>query len=417
MATAFSSGGLTVDALRSVALFSDCSDAELDGVISLSAVLRHDAGSVLVAEGDPGTDAFVILSGKAAVSRHGDEVAVLGPGEIFGEMAAVSAGVRTATVTAATPVELLLIDPPGLAEVLGRSTVAWKALQTLAERLRVAQDLPDWGQAVAGHLVAYTLGAEEPELRRLLTQAEVWAPMADWLLDQVEVPVGGRAIDVACGPLGIMHLLADRLGPGGEVFGLDREPRMLALAREVAAERGLSLNLVEGDAASTDLPRGSFDLVHARTLLINVVNPEEIVAEMAGIARPGGTIALQEPDGSYWECDPPHPAWDRLHAALRTAYRQQGRDFSVGRRLGRILRGAGLQEVHSHAHVFRTETGDAYQTLLLAIVDAARPLILDGGVYDERSLDELSAVVRAHLEQPDTTTAFAFWQAWARRGA
>jgi ubiquinone/menaquinone biosynthesis C-methylase UbiE len=143
-------------------------------------------------------------------------------------------------------------------------------------------------------------------------------------------------IDVACGPLGIMHLLAERVGPSGEVFGLDREPRMIEMARAVATERGLPLNLGEGDAAAAPLPEASFDLVHARTLLINVVSPEEIITGMRHIARPGGTVAVQEPDGAYWVCDPPHPAWDRLHAALRTAYRLQGRDFAIGRRLGRL---------------------------------------------------------------------------------
>jgi SAM-dependent methyltransferase len=205
-------------------------------------------------------------------------------------------------------VALLLIDPQSLADVIGTGTVAWKMLRALSERLRLTQELPDWNTA-AEKTVTYTLGAEEPERNRLIVQAEVWAPMADWLLDQIDVAVGARVIDVACGPLGIMHLLAQRVGPSGEVFGLDREPRMITMAREVAAERGLALNLVEGDAAAAPLPEGSFDLVHARTLLINIINPEEIIMGMKHLARPGGTVAVQEPDTAYWVCDPPHPAW------------------------------------------------------------------------------------------------------------
>jgi SAM-dependent methyltransferase len=275
--------------VRRLPIFSDCSDEEFAGVMARSAVLHRGAGEVLIAEGHPGTDVFVLLEGEALVTSHGEQLASLSPGDLFGEMAAFDSGVRTATVTASTSVALLLIDPHSLADVIGTGTVAWKMLRTLSERLRLTQELPDWN-TVAEKTVAYTLGAEEPERNRLIVQAEVWAPMADWLLDQIDVAVGARVIDVACGPLGIMHLLAQRVGPSGEVFGLDREPRMITMAREVAAERGLALNLVEGDAAAAPLPEGSFDLVHARTLLINIINPEEIIIGMKHLASPCGRI-------------------------------------------------------------------------------------------------------------------------------
>ena len=400
--------------LRRLQIFSDCSDEELSLVMSRSAVVGRAEGDVLIAEGDPGTDAFVVLEGTVAVSRHGDPVATLAPGDLFGEMAALEGGVRTATVTASSPVELLLIDPESLAQVIGTGTVAWKMLRTLSQRLRLSGELPGW-EVGAENTAAYTLGAEEPERNRLMIQAEVWAPMADWLLDQIGLRPGARAIDIACGPLGIMHLLAERVGPTGEVYGLDREPRMIVLAREVAAERDLPLQLSEGDAAAMKFADASFDLVHARTLMVNIVNPEEIAAEMVRVTAPGGTVALQEPDCAYWFCDPPHPAWDRLHAAFTTTYRLQGRDFSIGRRLGRMLEGAGLEDVSTFAHVFQTKAGDVYQKLLLGVADAARPLMIESGVYDNETIDSLFAALHAYLERPEVTTGFAFWQAWGQR--
>jgi SAM-dependent methyltransferase len=400
--------------LRGLPMFADCSEGELAAVMARSAVISRDQGEVLIAEGDPGTDVFVLLEGKAVVSRQGEEVASLGPGDLFGEMAAFDSGVRTATVTASSPVELLLIDPRSLAEVIGRGTVAWKMLGMLTERLRLSGELPGWSTTV-NNTAAYTLGAEEPERNRLMVQAEVWAPMAEWLLDRIGLSQGQRAIDIACGPLGVMHLLAERVGPTGEVFGLDREPRMISMAKEVAEERGLALTLLEDDASATTLPEGHFDLVHARTLMVNIVNPEEIVREMRRITRPGGTVALQEPDCAYWVCDPPHPAWDRLQAAFTTTYRLQGRDFGIGRRLGRLLQEAEFAGVDTHAHVFRTRSGDVYQKLLLGVADAARPLMIEAGVYDSGTIDSLFAALHGHLDRPETTTAFTFWQAWGRR--
>jgi SAM-dependent methyltransferase len=408
------SGLQTATRLRQLRMFSDCSDDELAKVLSRSAVLHRDAGAVLVAEGDSGTDVFVLLDGTVAVTRQGEEVARLAKGELFGELAAFDGGVRTATVTAATDVELLLVDPRSLADVIGSGTVAWQMLRMLSERLRLSHELPGWS-TVAENTAAYTLGAEQPERNRLMIQAEVWAPMAQWLLDQIGVGPGERVLDVACGPLGVMHLLAERVGSSGEVFGLDREPRMITMAQEVAGERDLPLTLVEGDAAATSFPEGHFDLVHARTLMVNVVNPHEIVQEMCRITRPGGTVALQEPDCGYWVCDPPHPAWDRLHGAFTTTYRLQDRDFAIGRRLGRLLNDGGLQGVRTHAHVFRTAAGDVYQKLLLGVADAARPLIVEAGVYDNETIDNLFASLHVHLDNPDTTTAYALWQAWGRR--
>jgi ubiquinone/menaquinone biosynthesis C-methylase UbiE len=186
------------------------------------------------------------------------------------------------------------------------------------------------------------------------------------------------------------------------------------MARELADERGEPVELTVGDAAATDLPRGSFDLVHARFLLINVVNVDEIVAEMMQLARPGGTVAVQEPDCSYWACDPPHPAWDRLMQVAFNTWRVQGRDPAIGRTLGRTLRRAGLVDVHTHAHVIRTQTGDALQKNLLGVADAARPLIIESGTYNNDGINRLTEALHAHLDDPETTTGWAIWQAWGR---
>lgn len=132
--------------------------------------------------------------------------------------------------------------------------------------------------------------------------------------------------------MGILHLLAARVGPDGRVVGLDREPRMVEAGRELAGQRNLKVELIEADATATGLNDGTFDLVHSRTLLLNVANPEEILTEMIRIAQPGGVIAVQEPDASGWSCDPPHPAFKILRSEILSAYRRTGMDFSIGRR-------------------------------------------------------------------------------------
>lgn len=135
----------------------------------------------------------------------------------------------------------------------------------------------------------YVLGADDTERMRLLQQGETYRTEASLLLDRLGVEPGWDVLDVGCGPLGILDLLSERVGPTGTVTGLDQEPRMLEMAAQSLAERGLKdVRLLVADAAATGLPDGSFDFVHERLVLLNVVQTEKIVAELVRLTRLGG---------------------------------------------------------------------------------------------------------------------------------
>jgi ubiquinone/menaquinone biosynthesis C-methylase UbiE len=102
------------------------------------------------------------------------------------------------------------------------------------------------------------LGSSYTERQRLVRQARVFAAEASWLLDQAGAKPGWRAVDVGCGPIGIMDLLCDRVDATGETVGVDNEAHMIAMARDVAAELNLAnLTLVEAEATGTGLERAS----------------------------------------------------------------------------------------------------------------------------------------------------------------
>lgn len=143
----------------------------------------------------------------------------------------------------------------------------------------------------------YLLGADESERTRLLAQAEIHRAETEALFDRIEVPAGGRAIDFGCGPLGALDLLSRRVGPSREVVGLDSAARMIGFAQRSIAERGLgNVQLIHADAAATGLDAESFDLAHARLVLVNLTSPHPVVAEMARVVRPGGWVAVQDVD-------------------------------------------------------------------------------------------------------------------------
>jgi CRP/FNR family cyclic AMP-dependent transcriptional regulator len=100
-----------LDHLRSVSLFRGVTDAELAEISKVTTELELDEGTVMATQGASAREAFVILSGTAEVTVDGKKVADVGPGECVGEVALLDSGVRSATVTAATPMRVLVLDP------------------------------------------------------------------------------------------------------------------------------------------------------------------------------------------------------------------------------------------------------------------------------------------------------------------
>ena len=96
--------------LQRVPLFSGFSEAELRGVADLSTIVELPAGSVVTRVGEPGDSFFVIIDGTAAVRTLPETTGELRPGDFFGEMSLLDREPRSATITAATDLRLLVVD-------------------------------------------------------------------------------------------------------------------------------------------------------------------------------------------------------------------------------------------------------------------------------------------------------------------
>ena len=130
-----------LEQLASVPLLSSFSKRELTKVARAADELRVKAGRQVVVEGKVGHECFVILSGEATVSRDGHEIATFRAGDHFGELALLDGGPRTATVTAITDLDLLVIGQRqflGLLEEL--PGLSRKMLATLAGQVRRLDD-------------------------------------------------------------------------------------------------------------------------------------------------------------------------------------------------------------------------------------------------------------------------------------
>jgi SAM-dependent methyltransferase len=263
----------------------------------------------------------------------------------------------------------------------------------------------------------YSLGSSPGESARLERQAAELAPESSALLDRIGLRPGQRAIDLGCGPRGILDLLADRVAPDGRVTGLDANPAHTAMAAKFVAASGLdAVDVVTADARHTGLPDGSFDLVHTRTLLNTVPEPAEVVAEMARLARRGGQVASIEFDMEYALCQPPHPAFDRICEIFTATFRRNGADPWIGRRVPELFRDAGLADVTVEVRAPVYPHGHTRRTLRVDLVRAMRPQAVALGLATEPELDELDATVRAHLNDPRTVAIPGLiFMVWGRR--
>jgi trans-aconitate methyltransferase len=263
----------------------------------------------------------------------------------------------------------------------------------------------------------YALGSNPAETSRLRRQSDELRPQTADLLGRIGLTPGQSAIDLGCGPSGILDLLSAAVAPGGHVVGLDADPAHAEMARQYTRELGLpGVEVMTADARQTGLPAGSFDFVHARTLLVTIPEPGDVLAEMVRLARPGGWVASQEPDTGNAFCYPPLPAWDRLREIFRASFGRSGADLLIGRRLTELYRQAGLEEIDVVVHAPVYPAGHSRRTILPDLVRSLRPMILELGLSDERELAELDRAVREYLADPHTLTlAHLLVVTWARK--
>jgi SAM-dependent methyltransferase len=263
----------------------------------------------------------------------------------------------------------------------------------------------------------YFLGYKAAEQRRLQHQAERLAGEAAWLFDRVGPLDGASVVELGTGPRGNLDALAERVGPTGTVVGVELNGEAVALARRLVAERGLqNVKPMHGDARSSGLPGGYFDLATARLVLVNVPQPEQIVAEAVRLTRPGGTVAFHEADALTRISDPPLYAWTRLMDLLGQYAESNGIDLFVGRRLPMLLRDAGLVDIQSRPIVHIDPPGHPRRSILPNFVENLKERLIGHGLIARDELEHLQADLRRHIDDPDTLVlSDLFVQAWGRK--
>ncbi|MGO4202271.1 class I SAM-dependent methyltransferase [Rhodococcus sp. TAF43] len=120
-----------------------------------------------------------------------------------------------------------------------------------------------------------------------------FGPIAERLIAEVDPRAGARVLDIGCGRGAVLFRLAEAVGPGGEVVGIDVSPKMIAATAHEARARGLTnVSVQVMDATAPTLPRGAFDAITASFMIFFLPDPAAALTAWRSLLVPHGTVGV-----------------------------------------------------------------------------------------------------------------------------
>ena len=172
-----------------------------------------------------------------------------------------------------------------------------------------------------------------------LSAVAAWKPV---ILDALRLEPGMKALDIGCGIGTDAFDLAERVGPGGHVTGVDFSESLIAEAKRRAARRNQSVTFEIGDAQSMRFPDNTFDVVRTERMLMHVPDAERALSEMSRVLRRGGRMAVVDFDWESQFYDSPYKETTRK---IALSFCDGLRNGWIGRRLPRLFREVGMADV------------------------------------------------------------------------
>lgn len=255
-------------------------------------------------------------------------------------------------------------------------------------------------------------GVQGRERLRLLS--EVMGPFTRRLLAEVGVPAGSRCLDVGCGGGDVTFELARAAGPTGRAVGVDIDETKLNIARQEAAQHGLSnIEFKVGDVTQRE-PDELFDLIYARFLLTHLPDPGALLATLRRHTRVSGVVIVEDIDFRGHFSEPGCPALVQYVDWYTKLVQRRGADPNIGPRLPRLLREAGFENVQMKLCHPAAMVGGIKLLTCVTLENIAEAVLQDGLATKEQlraTIEELYAF--AH--DPHTIIAGPHvFQAWGR---
>ncbi len=262
---------------------------------------------------------------------------------------------------------------------------------------------------------AYVLGHTGYELERLARQARLIDPITRRFFETAGIAEGMRVLDVGSGAGHTAMLLADIVGPTGEVVGADPSAVAIEAAKARIAAAGIAnVSFRHGDPATMAL--GRFDAVAGRYVLMFIPDAATALAGICAHLRPGAPIVFHEPDWDGARCNPPVPEYLKVCEWVRQALLRSGADDRMGLRLAAVFQGAGLKlpTLRYEALIAAGEAAPDAIRLVTELATTLRPKIEELGLVSARDPDfaDLAGRIESDLGQAGTVVGRAEIGAW-----
>ena len=241
------------------------------------------------------------------------------------------------------------------------------------------------------------------ESRRLELFEQRLDPLTIGRMDRIGVSPGGTCLEIGGGRGSVTRWLANRVGPQGRVVATDLQPDFLHEIQHANVE------VLQHDIRSDSFPEHSFDLVHARAVLMHLPTERALLERMVSWLRPDGWLLLEEPDFGMWMGDE-DPVWathpDSWHQAFPRGSLSCGRWL-----LGQIPR-LGLADVGADAEVDIIERGTPLAEFYRLSMQAIGPAAV---AADALTTDQARALIERPSQSDFLAFGFVHVGVWGRR--
>lgn len=210
---------------------------------------------------------------------------------------------------------------------------------------------------------------------------------------RMRISPGAAVLDVGCGPATDTLPLAELVGPGGRVEGVDHDPEMVAEAIRRAEAAGVAdrVHHRQADALALPFADAAFDATHSERLLMHLREPERALAEMVRVTRPGGWVVVADTDWGSRSVDTSEVDAERKMGRVMAELSLEN-GYS-GRRLYGMLRRAGLAEVAADPVALHVTSYDFWRRM--SRTDLAEAEAVRAGILTEDEVRRLDESLRA----------------------
>ena len=228
--------------------------------------------------------------------------------------------------------------------------------------------------------------AEEPrELERLQMLERIFDPGTQRRMLATGLTTGWHCLEVGAGAGSIVRWLEQRVGPSGKVVALDHNPRFLRNSSSSTIE------ILQGDICDLDLPPATFDLVHARYVMIHIADYRRAFERMLRCVKPGGWVVIEEPDFEGARAvtgpDEERAAFGRVTDAIDRMFTSIGMDYALGAKLPALFQQHDLSQLTVEHEGHLSAGGELIPQLMKLSAEQLRVKYVATGMVADADID------------------------------